>query len=81
MQEAHQTLDDLQASLGSVSDKMKSAAVYFCQDASKFKLEDLLCELFTFVKDFTSAKKVNISFLVHMFIGSQIMHSNILYQN
>ena len=58
MQEAHQTLDDLQASIGNVSDKMKSAAVYFCQDASKFKLEELLTELFTFVKDFTSARKV-----------------------
>ena len=59
LQEAHQTLDDLQASIGSVNDKMKSAVVYFCQDASKFKLEELLTELLTFVKDFTSAKKVS----------------------
>ena len=60
LQEAHQTLDDLQASMGDVSEKMKSAAQYFCQDTSKFKLEDLLAELLTFVKDFTNAKKVSI---------------------
>ena len=70
LQEAHQTLDDLQASISSVSDKMKSAAVYFCQDASKFKLEELLTELLTFVKDFTSAKKVGtnprLPFMVHI---------------
>ena len=59
LQEAHQTLEDLQASIHDVSDKMKSAAVYFCQDASKFKLEELLTELLTFIKDFTSAKKVS----------------------
>lgn len=59
LQEAHQTLDDLQASLEDVNKKMKSAALYFCQDASKFKLEELLAELLTFVNDFSNAKKVN----------------------
>lgn len=59
LQEAHQTLDDLQGSLKAVDDKMKSAAQYFCQDASKFKLEELLAELLTFVNDFSSAKKVS----------------------
>lgn len=58
LQEAHQTIEDLQASVSKVNDKMKSAAQYFCQDASKFKLEELLKELLTFVKDFTSARKV-----------------------
>ena len=58
-QEAHQTLDDLQASLKTVNDKIKSAAQYFCQDTSKFKLEELIKELLTFVKDFSNAKTVN----------------------
>ena len=71
LQEAHQTLEDLQASLKQVSDMMKSTAQYFCQDSSKFKLEELLGEILTFVKDFTSAKKV----CTHQYVGpSQLLY-------
>ena len=64
LQEAHQTLEDLQASLKQVSDKIQTAVQYFCQDASKFKLEELLAEILTFVKDFTSAKKVMLIYII-----------------
>ena len=52
-------MDDLQGSMENVSKKTKSAAQYFCQDASKFKLEELLVEILTFVRDFSNAKKVS----------------------
>ena len=59
MQEAKQTLDDFQGSLDTVKKKMTSAAEYFCQDASKFKLEELLKEILTFVNDYENAQKVD----------------------
>ena len=57
-QESRKTLDELTASLEGVEKKMKVVAEYFCEDAKKFKLEELFSELLLFVRGFEGAVEV-----------------------
>ena len=56
--ESQHTLDELSESLHTVEKKMQTAANYFCEDAKKFKLEDLLKEILVFIQQFQSAAEV-----------------------
>lgn len=58
LQESKQTLDDLKIKLDEVTTKMNGVADYFCQETKKFKLEELLIDLLSFLKELESAEKV-----------------------
>ncbi len=58
MQESEAILSELCEGLDKVSGQMKETASYFCQDSSKFKLEELLKELLNFIKELENALKV-----------------------
>lgn len=53
-------MSELVDSLEGVSGRMKETATYFCQDACKFKLDDLLKELLNFIKELENAIKVTL---------------------
>ena len=58
--EAHRGLDELSGSLKSIEKKTKEIAEYFCEDAKKFKIENLLSELLAFVSGFEAAVEVGV---------------------
>ena len=58
LKESQHTLGELSANLHTVEKKMQLVANYFCEDAKKFKLEDLLKEILLFIQQFQSAAEV-----------------------
>lgn len=59
LQEASQTLGDLKANLDAITKKMNTVAEFFCQDSSKFKLEELFAALLNFLRELENAQKVS----------------------
>ncbi len=59
LQESEAILSELCDSLDGVSRRMKETATYFCQDVSKFKLDELFKELLNFIKELENAIKVS----------------------